>query len=63
VVSAVDAIATRHVLRAQLVRTAKIRKAASLVRHLDQASLGHLVLLAKIRLLKTSNFQIRRAKA
>jgi hypothetical protein len=51
------------VLRAQLVRTAKIRKAASLVRHLDQASLGRLVLLAKIRLLKTSNFQIRRAKA
>jgi hypothetical protein len=63
VASAVDAIATRHVLRAQLVRAAKIRKTASLVRHLDQASLGHLVLLAKIRLLKTSNFQIRRAKA
>jgi hypothetical protein len=59
----VDVIAIRHVLRVQLVRTAKMHKAASLVRHLDQASLGHLVLLAKIRLLKTSNFQIRRAKA
>jgi hypothetical protein len=42
---------------------AKIHKAANLVRHHGQASLGHLVLLAKIRLLKTSNFQIRRAKA
>jgi hypothetical protein len=40
-----------------------MHKAASLVRHLDQASLGRLVLPAKIRLLKTSNFQIRRAKA
>jgi hypothetical protein len=59
----VDVIAIRHVLRVQLVRTAKMHKVANLVRHLDQASLGHLVLLAKIRLLKTSNFQIRRAKA
>jgi hypothetical protein len=59
----VDAIATRRVLRVQLVRTANKLKAVSLVRHLDQASLGHLVLLAKIQLLKTSNFQIRRAKA
>jgi hypothetical protein len=59
----VDAIATRHVLRVLLVRTAKMHKVASRVRHLDQASLGHLVLLVKIQLLKTSNFQIRRAKA
>jgi hypothetical protein len=51
------------VLKVLLVRTVKMRKVASLVRHLDQASLGRLVLLAKTRLLKTSNFQIRRAKA
>jgi hypothetical protein len=51
------------VLRVQWVRTANKLKAVSLVRHLDQVSLGHLVLLAKIQLLKTSNFQIRRAKA
>jgi hypothetical protein len=63
VVSAVDAIATRHVLRAQLSRTANMHKAASQVRHLDQASLGYLVHRVKIRLHKTWNFQIRRAKA
>jgi hypothetical protein len=40
-----------------------MHKAASLVRHLDLASLGRLVLLAKIRLLKALNFQIRRVKA
>jgi hypothetical protein len=38
-------------------------KAVSPVRRLGQANLGHLVPLAKIQLLKTSNFQIRRAKA
>jgi hypothetical protein len=59
----VGAIATRHVLKGQLVRTAKMHKVANLVRHHGQASLEHLVLLVKIQLLKTSNFQIRRAKA
>ncbi len=58
-----DAIATRRVLRVQWVRTANKLKAVSLVRHLDQVSLGHLVLLAKIQLLKTLNFRIRRVKA
>jgi hypothetical protein len=59
----VGAIATRHVLKVLRVRTVKMHKVASLVRHLDQASLGHLVHPAKIRSLKTSSFQIRRAKA
>jgi hypothetical protein len=51
------------VLKVLRVRTVKMRKVASLVRHLDQASLGHLVHPAKIRSLKTLSFQIRRAKA
>jgi hypothetical protein len=51
------------VLKVQLAKTANKLKAVSLVRRLGQTSLGHLVLLAKIQLLKTLNFRIRRVKA
>jgi len=51
------------VLKVQLAKTANKLKAVSLVMRLGQTSLGHLVLLAKIQLLKTLNFRIRRVKA
>jgi hypothetical protein len=59
----VDAIATRRELKVQLAKTANKLKVVSLVRRPGQTSLGHLVLLAKIQLLKTLNFRIRRVKA